>query len=596
MIGVLALFRDAVGRRIYILLMLMPLATLSESIGIALLLPLMGRMDSSLAGSETGSMRVGGMMGRLLARLPLPETPAMLLVLIGCAFVVKAAIKFAAESLQGYFDARLIRQIRIRLVKAYSNLDYSAYSSKNTGHYINVVNGQVNRVARSFTAIAKTAMQIASSMVYLAIASLVNWRFALIAVIAGMLFMLTMKTLTDYVRRLSRATVEEQTILNKQLVQILHALKYLMATARADALARHVNQSCHRLFGHQVRTNIARSLSTSIREPISVGLVLGLIAIQILYFQQPLGVILVALLLLDRATKSLLSVQGQWQLATEMIGSVESVQDEVAFSTAHHEKRGQRELAPFHSQVEFDDVSFAYDAKAGNVLQNVQITLPRNQTIALVGHSGAGKSTLADLLTLLLKPTDGRVLIDGIDVSDIDPRTWRRQLGYVCQETVIFDDTVAGNICIDELADIDSSEVRERIQQAAHQAFAHEFIDALPSGYDTVVGDRGVRLSGGQRQRLFIARELFKSPSVLILDEATSALDSESERAIQESIDALRGQMTVVIIAHRLATIRNADYIYVLDSGRVVEHGPYEKLNSETDSTFRRMVELQSLA
>jgi subfamily B ATP-binding cassette protein MsbA len=179
--------------------------------------------------------------------------------------------------------------------------------------------------------------------------------------------------------------------------------------------------------------------------------------------------------------------------------------------------------------------------------------------------------------------------------SQVKLASWRRQIGYVSQDTVVFDDSVANNICLwkgDIGADPD---LFERVRDAARRAHIADFIESLPEAYHTQVGDRGIRLSGGQQQRLFIARELFRQPRLLILDEATSALDSESERYVQQSIDAVRGQMTVVIIAHRLSTIRNVDEVFVLDKGRLVEHGPYAVLCDRRDSKFGAMVASQSL-
>jgi ABC-type multidrug transport system fused ATPase/permease subunit len=203
---------------------------------------------------------------------------------------------------------------------------------------------------------------------------------------------------------------------------------------------------------------------------------------------------------------------------------------------------------------------------------------------------------MVDLLTLLLRPQSGAVLIDGVPGEEVELASWRTQIGYVSQETVVFDDTIAANIALQSVDPGRDTEVMQRVRDAARRAHIGHFVEEqLPDGYATVAGDRGVRLSGGQRQRLFIARELFKRPDLLILDEATSALDSESERAIQESIDSLRGEMTVVIIAHRLSTIRNVDRVFVLENGQVVEDGAYEELRARADSRFRDMVELQVL-
>lgn len=588
---VVAVYRQLLGRRLYALAFLMPLSSISEAVGITLLLPLLASLDAGQSLSAQGS----GMIGDLLAWLPLPESPLPLLALIAAAFLLKGVLRFATDAVRGCFQAQLVLQLKTRFLNSYTNLSFADFARQNTGHYVNIINVQVSRLAAAFGAVSTLLVQVMAAVIYLSIAALVNWQFAIVAGVAGAVFMLLMKVITNRVRDLSRQSAAEQSNLNKQFVQVLHAMKYLMATDRTEQLGERIRSSCQRLFRYQTWTYVAGSFSGALREPISVILVLSLVAMQLFFFHQPLGAIFVALLLLHRTTQSLLSVQGSWQMALGFTGSVEMIQDELDLCRAGQENRGHRRLSRFHHEVEFQKVSFAYDSHEGNVLQSIDLRFPRDHTVALVGHSGAGKSTLADLLTLLLRPVAGRILIDGHDTADIDPRSWRRQLGYVCQETVVFDETIATNICLSETEYAESEDCRHRVHEAARQAFASEFIESLPKGFNTIVGDRGIRLSGGQRQRLFIARELYKQPSLLILDEATSALDGASEKAIQQSIDALHGQVTVVVIAHRLSTIKNADYIYVLDGGVIVEHGAYDQLHGNVDSRFRRMVELQSL-
>jgi ABC-type multidrug transport system fused ATPase/permease subunit len=293
--------------------------------------------------------------------------------------------------------------------------------------------------------------------------------------------------------------------------------------------------------------------------------------------------------------QAVISVQSGWQGTMDKIGSVEMVDDEFTAVLQNQEQSGTHRLDPLHEGIELRNVHYAYNAEDGDVLRDVNIDIPANTSVALVGESGAGKSTLVDLLTLMLKPRTGTVTIDGVPHDEVDLTSWRDQIGYVSQETVVFDDTVANNISLWK-EDIEKDPaLRERVIHAAERAHADHFIRDLPNGYQTVVGDRGVRLSGGQRQRLFVARELFKEPNLLLLDEATSDLDTASEQHIQDSIDALKGEVTVVIIAHRLSTVKNADRVYVLDEGRVIEEGPYHELRARENGEFREMVEMQSL-
>jgi len=252
--------------------------------------------------------------------------------------------------------------------------------------------------------------------------------------------------------------------------------------------------------------------------------------------------------------------------------------------------RGTRRIAGLERGVVFEDVSFAYDAGADPeagaatpVLRDIAFTARKGDVIALVGPSGAGKSTLVDLIPRFYDPTEGRILIDGVDAREIELASLRALTGIVSQDTVLFNDTVRHNIAYGSEGRFSDAQ----IEAAARAANADGFIRALPRGYDTVLGERGTRLSGGQRQRLAIARALLVDPPILILDEATSALDTESERLVQEAIDRLLTGRTVFVIAHRLSTVQHANLILVLDRGRVVERGTHDALLAEHGAYFR---------
>jgi subfamily B ATP-binding cassette protein MsbA len=247
-------------------------------------------------------------------------------------------------------------------------------------------------------------------------------------------------------------------------------------------------------------------------------------------------------------------------------------------------------LPPIRGAVRFENVSFDYgDAdEAREVLQDVSLDVRPGRVVALVGPSGAGKTTLVNLIPRFYDPTAGRVLVDGYDVCTVQMRSLRAQIGIVPQETALFSGSVRENIAYGKL-----DATQAEIEAAAHAANAHDFIVELPNGYDTLVGERGVKLSGGQRQRVAIARAILKNPRILILDEATSSLDSESEQAVQEALERLMRDRTTFVIAHRLSTITNADWIVVLDRGRVVEQGAHADLLAREGGLYRRMYALQ---
>ncbi|MFM7218460.1 MAG: ABC transporter ATP-binding protein, partial [Bacteroidota bacterium] len=254
-----------------------------------------------------------------------------------------------------------------------------------------------------------------------------------------------------------------------------------------------------------------------------------------------------------------------------------------------HDREGAREHKTFSKSIEYDNVSFAYHkGGSGWVLQDIRFTVEKGKTIALVGQSGSGKTTLADLLPRFYDIEIGSIRIDGNDIRDIRLQDLRSLLGIVSQESILFNDTVFNNIAFG------MPDARmEDVISAARIANAHEFIDKLPEGYQTNIGDRGGKLSGGQRQRISIARAILKNPPILILDEATSALDTESERLVQDALAKLMQNRTTIVIAHRLSTIQHADEIVVLQQGKIIERGRHSEL-LERNGVYKRLCDLQA--
>ncbi|MCC6411871.1 MAG: ABC transporter ATP-binding protein [Saprospiraceae bacterium] len=271
------------------------------------------------------------------------------------------------------------------------------------------------------------------------------------------------------------------------------------------------------------------------------------------------------------------------------MGAVERIEAVLDADVRIEEKKDAQDIKAFSDKIEFRNVSFRYANAERDALSGVSFTLERGKIVALVGASGAGKSTIADLLPRFYDPQAGQILIDGIDIRELRLADLRAQLGIVSQEAVLFNDTVRNNITFGNTEATD-----EAVEAAARAANAHDFISAMPEGYDSNIGDRGTKLSGGQRQRLTIARALLKNPPVLILDEATSALDSESEKLVQTALERLLHERTALIIAHRLSTVQHADEILVLDHGQIVERGSHEYLMHHGEF-YRNLVELQAL-
>ena len=588
----LGIFRAFIGKRMYLIFGLSVLAALAEGLGIVMLLPLVQSLDALGGESMTG---IGAWLAIPLDWLGLRGSTTAILLLIAGFFLLKGVFLFLAYGYSGYLQGRLLRELKGRLYDAYSEMRLQHYVSRDTGHFVNVINQQTFNFMIAFQAMINLGKDLVMVMVYFLAALVVAWHFGVMAIILGVLFFAVFYRVNIYIRAISRKNAAENGLLSKLLIQSLQSFKYLAATGRFPEVHRETTASIRRESGYYIRMEVAKAFTTAVREPLAVVSVIFLLMVQMLWLKQPVEPILVSVLLFYRGLSGTLSLQSHWQTTLSKAGAIEMVHDEFAIQSQQREPDGDQEVGPLAHTIELRDVHFAYSDAEADVLSGISMVIPSRSSVALVGPSGSGKSTLADLLTLMLKPRQGQVLIDGTPGEVVRLSSWRQQIGFVPQEPVVFADTIANNICLWK-GDIKKDAILfERVREAARQAHIAHVIDLLPEGYDTLVGDRGVRLSGGQRQRLCLARELFKQPTLLILDEATSALDSESELAIQRSIDALKGKMTIVMIAHRLATIRNVDKVFLLDQGRLVEEGSYDMLRDDKRTRFSHLVAMQNL-
>jgi subfamily B ATP-binding cassette protein MsbA len=582
-------FTRYIGRRFYLLLLLSLFAALAETFSITLLLPL-------LQATQVGEGLLDGKAAIVfdtINALGIPLEIYAILTLMGVIFLIKGIIKFGEGIYRAHLVARMTEKMRIALFRYYLGLDYQFYVSKNTGHFVNILTAQIREFVRSFEIFSKVSTKLVTTIVYLAVALYLNWFFSLMAILGGGFLLYFLKFVSRYTQKISLKNSREKSVINMFFIQALHSMKYLKATARFDQIEKDVKKSVKKLAGYRFRMLSGNAFIVSVREPIIIFLLIGIILLQVRVLGNPLTPIFAVLLIFYRGMNTMTEIQSNWQQLMNTTGGVEMTIEEFEAVKHKQENTGHKIFYNLQQGIAIRNMSFAFEQNP--VLRNINLDIPINQTIAFVGESGAGKSTLMDIISLLLVPTKGEVRIDGISANDLDKTSWRRTIGFVPQDPIVFDDTVANNITLWSGVYDHDQDCRDKTESAARKANCHDFITKMRHGYNTRIGDRGVQLSGGQRQRLAIARELYKDPQILMLDEATSALDTESERYIQQSIHNLKGKITVLIIAHRLSTIKNADYIYVLDNGVIFEHGTYTELTANPSSKFKMMADMQNL-
>jgi subfamily B ATP-binding cassette protein MsbA len=468
------------------------------------------------------------------------------------------------------------------------------FAQRTSGALLSRITNDVNQVQQVVSETAGDLARESLALVgYVGLMLYIDPRLTVVCMTGAPLVLYPLIRLGQRVRRTTRRSQEAQETLTHVSAEAFTGHRIVKAFATEGHEAEKFERAGLRLF----RTNMKVTASLSSLPPL-MELLGGLgMAAALWYGTRQIAAhnltpgeftaFFGAVLLMYGPAKKLSRVNANIQQA---MAAAERIFEMLDTHTEVVEQPGAPALAPFRSVIEFRDVGFGYEDGPGRILRGVSFSVRAGQMIAIVGRSGAGKTTLVNLLPRFYDVSAGAICIDGVDIRHVALASLRQQIGIVTQETVLFDDTIANNIAYGT-----RGATPERIEAAARAANAHEFVAALPKGYDTMIGERGQRLSGGQRQRLAIARALLKDAPILVLDEATSALDSESELLVQEALVHLMMNRTSFVIAHRLSTIRRADAIIVLERGRVVEIGRHDDLLARTNGTYASLYEMQLL-
>jgi subfamily B ATP-binding cassette protein MsbA len=588
-------FQKYLGWKIYLFFALTVFAAVSEGLGIVMVLPLLetlSNVDSSsgFISNSDGSWALEVVTGWLL-KLGASSSMEFVLLVITLAFILKGIINFFALSLSTILAGNLLSLIKEKLFFMSQSTTYNNFIKKDSGYYTSLINDQAYRSVEAFKHFSKFVAYLVNSFIYIVLAFAITWKFASMMLIVGFLIMSIFRILNSYVRKLSRHVASNHNLMTGHLIENFRAYKYLKATNQQQKLSIKFKYTLQNYINAIVKNGIFASLTQAVREPIAVVFIMCVVAIQIIYLGESLTPILVAILLFYRGMNSVLGMQTNLQHAYEFTGSFEVINDQIKNFEGNQEVYKDKEILN-SSDITFKNVNFAYSEKSDFRIKDISIALPSNKTIAIIGPSGSGKSTIIDLITGLILPQTGEVLVNGKLLDRALALNWRSKIGYVTQDPVLFNTSIFNNVSMfDEKNEINI----KNAENASRHANIYSFISELDNSFEEVVGENGVFLSGGQKQRIAIARELYRKPEILILDEATSSLDTESEQLIQKSIDNLSGKMSIFIIAHRLSTIKNADQIILIDKGKIEEIGTFNELYNKNESALKKLINMQNI-
>jgi subfamily B ATP-binding cassette protein MsbA len=514
-------------------------------------------------------------------------TPLCFMIL----FSIKQVVLFFSDYLMNDIAQGVMRDVRSRLFERIHTLSLDYFSRKRTGELVSRITNDVgtieNAISYAVTDIVKQPFLI---LVFMGISFMINTKGTLFVLLLFPLIGWPMMLINKKLRKIARNTQEKMADINSLLMETISGVRILKAFGTEKYEIKRFWQQNFDYYRLKMKAFINMNLMGPITEMMGAFCGMAILLIlgkQVLKGNLSFGVFLLSIISITQVIRPIKRMANVVTIIQQALVANVRIYEVLDTKPTVVEKDNAFELETFKDKIAIEGASFRYDTDSEIVLHDINLVIKKGELVAMVGPTGAGKSTLANLIPRFYDVTKGRILFDGVDVKETSFKSLRGQVGIVTQEAILFNDSVKNNIAYGTF-DV----TMDQIQQVAQMAFADKFIEKMPKGYDTFVGDRGFRLSGGEKQRLTIARAILKNPPILILDEATSQLDSESEKYVQEALDKLMLGRTVIAIAHRLSTIMKADKIVVLEHGKVVGIGKHDDLLFSCP-LYRRLYETQ---
>ncbi len=505
--------------------------------------------------------------------------------------VLKGAFSYGQNYLMNYVGYRVVTDVRQQLFEKIVRLPVSYHDTNNSGHIAARVVNDVSAMNNAVSGVLKDLVQ--QGLTFLAMMGVIfyqDWRLASMSLLVIPLAGGTMATMGKRLRRIANRGLEQFGEMTTSLHEILGGIRIIKAFNREALAAQRFHRDNWAVLGTWMKSIQISSLGSAHMEVIGVLGVAGIIwygGYLVIHGDMTPGAFFSFLTAMFMAYTPIRKLSGANGIIQQALAAAERVFLVLDLEDEYQQNHGTVEMPRIQRAIEFRQVTVTYPGHTLSALEDVSLTVGVGEVVALVGSSGSGKSTLVSLVPRFYDVTQGAVLIDGRDIRTFRLDSLRNQIGIVSQDVVLFDDTVASNIAYGR-----AGATEAEIEQASKAAYAHEFIARLPEGYQTRIGEHGVKLSGGERQRLAIARAILRDPPILILDEATSALDTESERVVQVALANVMKHRTTLVVAHRLSTIQKADRIVVMSRGRVVEIGTHDQL-LQRNGAYQRLHSLQ---
>ncbi len=576
-------------RTVVLTVTLMVLLSFTEAVGLLLLIPLLGLVGLDVAQGSIG--QIGELVSRFFSFLNLEPTLVVMLLIYVMVVSFRAILTRYQTLKTSQIQYEFAAHLRKRLYTAITNSSWTYFSRMKSSNFAHALTNEIDRISVGTGQFLTFISGIMILVVYIIFA------LELAGLFTGVIFAVGVAILLLLRRRASRSrsTGEEITTTTRDLyysiMQHLDGMKTIKSFGMEDENTK--------LFSHQAN-HVARNYLDAIRSYSDVKILFDVGTVMVLsvmvYFlieiiKIPTASLFLLIYLFVRMIPQFSTIQRAYQYFINMLPAFSNVTGLEEECLENIETTGSGDVnVELDREIKLENVTFSYHGGKHFTIKDLNLTIPAGETTAIAGPSGAGKSTVADLVMGLIKPTEGNVYVDDVAVTNKSLASWRNKIGYVPQETFLFNESIRFNL---QLSKPDAGE--EELLKVLKLAAAHEFVSKLPEGLDTVIGDRGVRLSGGERQRLALARALLRKPSLLIMDEATSNLDSENEKKILGAIDDLHGEITILIIAHRISAIENADNIYIIDGGRIFQSGTWDTLLENKKGWLWDMCEAQGV-